>query len=171
MKKRTINKETNSYYTEEEMKYFHDLGFSWSNKSGDYDNCMYKYENGVSYDLEVRQNGFGIVRNYPNFLGYKQLWKYGLTIEELKDKLKLGIVDKISLNLYKLNAIIFGILWLVLFSIVLPFTSIKNKRKEYISRIKDVFKGDYFYLRDALPFVWGMNVLVIGILTTYLIMR
>jgi len=171
MEKRKINRETNSYYTEEEMKYFHGLGFSWSNKSGDYDNCMYKYENGVSYDLEVRQNGFGIVRNYPSFLGYSQLWESALSMEELKEKLKLSLKDKISLNLYKVNAIIFGIIWLLLFSIVLPFTSIKNKKQEYKRRVIDIFKGNYFFLRDSLAFVWGMNVLSLGVLTTYLIMK
>lgn len=168
---RKIIRETNSYFTEEEMKYFHDLGFSWSNKSGDYDNAMYKYENGVSYDLEVRQNGFGLVRNYPSFFGNVQLWKNALSFEKVNSYFNLPLKDKIFLNLYKLNAMIFGILWLVLFSIVLPFTSIKNKKEEYKSRVTDIFKGDCFYLRDALPFVWGMNLFFMGVFISYLIMK
>lgn len=175
--KREINRTTNSFYTEEEYQQLtENQNFSWSNASNrseqGYDNCVYKYENGVAYDIEARSNGFVLQMTIPGLFDGTRIWETGLSFQELQDKMKLSLKNKLFLSIYKLNSMIFGFFWLVAFSFYILFINKdKDKWTSYEKRVHDIYGSSYFYLKDALPFVWGMNLLFSGILITYLIMK
>lgn len=178
MKRTELNKDTNSLYDIDEKQFLEDIGFSWSNKSHssfkEGDNCLYRYYNGISQDTEVRTNSFNLTTHIPTHIGILTQQNSTKKFEEIKSNLKLSLKNKILFNIYKLNAIPFGLLWLLLMLIIFPFIKTmtkKEKIKTMKTKLKSVFTGsqNYFFLKDSLPFVWGLNLFILGASIVYLI--
>jgi len=176
--KKTINKNTNSYYTEKEYnELVNIMNFSWSNKSNNseegYENCIYKYENGISYDIEVTSKGFDLSKRIPTLFDTIDYDLFNLTYEELKLNLKTKTIDSLKLNLLKINSSIIIVLFLLIFVIATLFLKNNDRKKtkfEIIeNKIKGIKKQSYFVLKDVLPFTWGFNLFVTGILISYFV--
>jgi len=174
MIKREFNRTTESFWTEEEYQKLEELGFSWSNASVDYhgystNNSLYKIEKGISYNISVRENGCFVQHFIPTLFGSNQIWETSLTFEELLDTLNISFLNKIKLNLLKINSIPVGIIFIIIHIFLLPFFNIKNKWNILKSRIKDIFTFNKFFIQDAIPFIWGFNMFSLGIITTILV--
>jgi len=116
METRQINKETNSYYTEEEYKLLTDLGFSWSNASNNsyegYDNCLYLYKGSFAYDIEVKANGFIFETRKIGILDTIRTITKNKTFEEIVEEVKnnksfqtsiMVLLERVVLSIYFLG--------------------------------------------------------------------
>lgn len=184
---RSINKETNSYFTKDEIGILESNGFSWSNESHrcsyGYDNHFYK-QSTIRIDINVAAkkrsdvNGnkekeievvYNIEKNIPTLFGEKRIRNRYESFDELIQDTKKVYVSNF---IYILNTFLFTIIYTI-FRISLLFipTFIKSKKefKEYISHLKYIWKFKYYFLNDGLPFVWGMNLFIAGIVISKLI--
>lgn len=163
---REISKETNSYYTPQEYKRLTEvLGFKWSNRfSGMYDNGLYKYEGGVAYDIDARQNGLKFYMYVPTLFGRKEVIKDKLSLEEMEKLMKVGFLDSLSLFAMKFNAMIVGVLFLVFVAFASPFMKVEKSRvKTLVEKFRDLFRFNYHFLMDALPYIWMFNLFMLGV--------
>lgn len=178
-KMKRIDEQTNSYFSKDEMDILKNIGFSWSNASN---NCAYGYDNhlyrqdSIQQNLNVEakiisaENGekeieviYKIKKYVPTLFGVKTISsKY----EDFESLIKETEKVYFSNYLYIFNSFFFLILYTIFRILLAPFL-IKNKEgmKEYCLHVKNLYKFKYYFLNDALPFVWGMNLFVIGILT------
>ena len=194
-KDKTINKETNSFYTKEEYIFLtgsinsdtsnedKGLGFGWSNKSNRYedgtDNCLYLYsKNGKKLDIEVTKNkGFTLEVLTPSFFKeYTSVTKRNLEFNDLQKELDKELnTTSLYFKLFKLNSFIsLSIFFIFCYPLLISFYVIFNKPKEsfldiFKSKIKEASKFNYFILRDSTIVVGAVNLIIITSLITYLI--
>lgn len=160
-----------------------EMNFSWSNKSQRFDedeeNCVYKYEKGISYDIEViyLKNTQDIIKVkikilIPTLFGLEiinnTIIASNKNNEELiycvKDILDISILNRLKLFLLKINItpVIFSITFISFF-----INLLRNKEEKLsFLEFKKYIKHSYNYtfaLNDSLPFVWGMNLFILGI--------
>lgn len=146
--KRTIQSETNSYYTAQELETLTNQGFSWSNKSNSssqgYDNFIYLYKNGLSYDIEVNEKGFRLQILEPKLLDNISYFNSDMTFLKLLEE--LDYKTSLSHKILKINSYILLVLHYIFFvmlsSILIPVFYKKNvsKKDSLKTSIKNYFK-------------------------------
>lgn len=183
MQQRNINQKTNSYYTEEEQLFLEENGFNWSNKSNSsyegYDNCMYKNNNGISYDIEVRKSGFLLSKTEPTLFNDNTTHNSDIAFDEVKEILKRK--TSISYKILKINAhfiLFLHFVFFILFSpILMPVFYIMNKKemtiKKYFIRVNKLFNPGqtihFFALNDLKIRIWIFYFSIFLVSTTLIV--
>lgn len=165
-------KETNSYLTKEQLELLYKNGFSWCNYGGtDSDNYYSKNENSIDYRIIVFPNKIKLTQIIPSYIGNIVNKREYLDLEIfLKDYNKLELSNKLNTFVFKLNSLIFGLFFIFFLTIVIPFVKTEEDKMKIIkSKSMDIFKFNYYYLQDSLPFVWGFNLFILGGLIVYLL--
>lgn len=155
---------TQTYLNEEDLNYLkEDLHFSWSNRGGSFSNDYYYIrENSRNIEVCLLKNKIIVDTLLPSFFGIVRRRRTFSSFDVfIKKYNKLSIFDILSLTLYRLNFIIFGIVFLLIKSI-LRLLSPKDYFKDLLFDIKKIITFNYNYMTDSLTFMLVLDGFIFG---------